>query len=474
MGLEHGDKRRVTHTSGQIGSFTSDAQDRSGKSAGISDSNPTDRRRAIDIGSTAKPVRQRTLGTPVTENNSQHPVGTGVPTVVFPPEALRIREMTGSRTPTDTLSTKVTASPNAAERQDVKPKPNQIDLGSVYEQFSGKLEARIRGQFGTTLTQSEISDVLSDTWVSAVESSKSYQPREGATIESWISRIATNKAINVYRANKRHDVIPVDPTATVSDLPRESILGRLRDTDPSPEDTAISHLGPSLGKKLGNIMPEEMATAVIAAESEGIDYKEIAELMGSSIGTVSSRVARGRNKLLNAAGITAEDRDTREGVEKVRRFLDNLVSGAPTDKPAVPQAAAKSDKMRRSFDDLVPGAPTDKPTVPQAATKSDKVMVGSRGGELRKRLRKGEKSERRAPAIENLQQIYSHSDAAVIEALSTILRPTERTVLEKVIVAGVPREQVAEEMHVDTKTIMKHLQNAESRIVHSNLVGATH
>jgi RNA polymerase sigma-70 factor, ECF subfamily len=121
--------------------------------------------------------------------------------------------------------------------------------------------------------------------------------RGEAGLKTWIYRIAINQAMNQqrwWRRRHREETISLDITRGPSDMTIDSLLpGR----GASPEAQAISsERERSIMRALGEIK-QEYRIALILREIEELSYEEIAEAIGISIGTVKSRIARGREEL---------------------------------------------------------------------------------------------------------------------------------------------------------------------------------
>ncbi len=143
-------------------------------------------------------------------------------------------------------------------------------------------------------TPSDAEDVVQDTLLSAWRSIGSFQ---GGSARAWLFRIATNRAIDVLRSRKRHGELPLDAPDDLDEGPRwsehPSEGPELSDIVADREAVAIVE-----GALLG--IPVEQRTALLLRDVEGFDYAEIGRITTSEIGTVKSRIHRGRVAIRNA------------------------------------------------------------------------------------------------------------------------------------------------------------------------------
>jgi RNA polymerase sigma-70 factor (ECF subfamily) len=154
-----------------------------------------------------------------------------------------------------------------------------------------------------TRNPSDAQDLVQETFVKAFSAFKQFE--QGTNLKAWLYRILTNTFINTYRKKQREPY-----QGTIDDLEDWQLGGAESTTassSRSAEAEAIDHLPDSAVKDALQAIPEDFRLAVYFADVEGFSYQEIAEIMKTPIGTVMSRLHRGRRMLRDLlAGYAAE------------------------------------------------------------------------------------------------------------------------------------------------------------------------
>lgn len=153
-----------------------------------------------------------------------------------------------------------------------------------------------------TRNPADAEDIVQETYAKAYSSFHQFKP--GTNLRAWLYRILTNTYINTYRKSKRQPQI--SDTDQVEDWQIASAASHTSDGLPSAELEALERIPDTeISEALASLKPD-FREVVLLADVEGFSYKEIAEIMDTPIGTVMSRLNRGRKQLRTLLADKAE------------------------------------------------------------------------------------------------------------------------------------------------------------------------
>src|SRR5215203_737095 len=146
-----------------------------------------------------------------------------------------------------------------------------------------------------TRNPADAEDLVQETYLRAYRGFGSFE--QGTNLKAWLYRILTNTYINTYRAKKRRP-----EESDIDDLENFYLYRRLGGLEGSTagrsaEDEVLDHFTETEVKDAIEALPEQFRMAVLLGDVEGFSYKEIAEILDVPIGTVMSRLHRGRRAL---------------------------------------------------------------------------------------------------------------------------------------------------------------------------------
>jgi RNA polymerase sigma-70 factor (ECF subfamily) len=185
------------------------------------------------------------------------------------------------------------------------------DPATFAEQAMPYMSSLYAAAMRMTRNPSDAEDLVQETYLRAYRGFSGF--REGTNLKAWLYKILTNTYINQYRAKKRRpEQVDLDET---EDFYLYRRLGGLEAADAlrSPESEVLDQIPDATVKEALEALPEQFRMAVILADIEGFSYKEIAEILDVPIGTVMSRIHRGRKALQKSLWKFAEERNLLPG-----------------------------------------------------------------------------------------------------------------------------------------------------------------
>ncbi len=179
---------------------------------------------------------------------------------------------------------------------DKERRASRRKVDSFEVEMLGHLDTLYAVSCRMTRGTAEAEDLVQDTIVKAMRARDQFEP--GTNLKAWLLRILTNTFINKYRRGglEREVFDGPDADALTDGWVSVSTMRSMRD----PETLALK---PIVEQELAHALdelPDEFRLAVVLSDVEELSYKEIADAMGCPIGTVMSRLHRGR-KLLQKA-----------------------------------------------------------------------------------------------------------------------------------------------------------------------------
>lgn len=188
-----------------------------------------------------------------------------------------------------------------------KPEARKLsaeDLRRFEDEALPLANALYGGALRMTRNPADAADLVQETFLRAFRSWGQF--KEGTNLKAWLYRILTNLYISSYRVKKRGPQLVSANDAGDFDL-YQSLVDQNHVSE-SAESIVIDSLGDDDIKKALADLPEDFRMAVSLADVDGFSYREIADMLGIPIGTVMSRLHRGRKALQKALWGLAEQR----------------------------------------------------------------------------------------------------------------------------------------------------------------------
>ena len=147
-------------------------------------------------------------------------------------------------------------------------------------------------------------DAVQESFVSGY---RAFQQFRGDNLRAWVMRIVANTCRDMLRSRKARPTVPLDPISSDPDNPTTPIsAANLPSTEESPEDYAVrDELARTIQAGVASL-PRVQRLAVLLVDVQGMDYEEAASAMHCSLGTVKSRLSRGRGRLRDFLRNTGE------------------------------------------------------------------------------------------------------------------------------------------------------------------------
>ncbi|MFJ3382644.1 MULTISPECIES: sigma-70 family RNA polymerase sigma factor [unclassified Curtobacterium] len=223
---------------------------------------------------------------------------------------------------------------------------SEAELRSLFEDQALPFMDQLYGAaMRMTRNPADASDLVQETFVKAFAAFRQF--KQGTNLKAWLYRILTNTFINTYRKNQRNPY-----QGTIDELEDWQLGGAESVTQSisarSAEADAIDHLPSSAVKDALQAIPEDFRMAVYFADVEGFSYQEIADIMKTPVGTVMSRLHRGRRLLRGLLADHARETGIVPDAASTATMRGRGRNTATTDRTAAPGRTAASGRTATS------------------------------------------------------------------------------------------------------------------------------
>lgn len=167
---------------------------------------------------------------------------------------------------------------------------------AAFEQMVNRYSPQIYGLlYRITKDPEEASDITQDTFLRAFKGITKF--RGDSSVKTWLYRIAINQSRNRFhwwKRRKRHKTVSLDDPAGSTDRPLTDVIPGSALT---PEEDALRREQGVLLESAIRKLPEHFREAVVLCDVQGFAYEEIASILEINVGTVKSRISRGRSAI---------------------------------------------------------------------------------------------------------------------------------------------------------------------------------